>query len=115
MRFVNRKKLSIKYSQNFLKDSQLVAKLVSRSTIKQGDLVYEIGPGKGIITEQLLKVGAEVVAIEKDKKLCETLRQRFKNKKRLRLSMVTSLNFTCRKEKLIKYFLIFLFFLQPIS
>jgi len=106
-----RKDLPIKYSQNFLKDSQLVAKLVSRSTIKQGDLVYEIGPGKGIIVEQLLKVGAEVVAIEKDKKLCEALRRRFKNKKKIKIICGDFLKFQLPRRKAYKIFSNIPFFL----
>jgi 23S rRNA (adenine-N6)-dimethyltransferase len=45
----------IKYSQNFLKNPKLVEELLGKSSIALNDLVYEIGPGKGIITEQLAK------------------------------------------------------------
>ena len=43
------------YSQNFLKDKTLVANLINQSSITKDDVVYEIGAGEGIITEQLLK------------------------------------------------------------
>lgn len=40
----------LSHSQNFLRNSKLVAKLVADSGINSDDTVFEIGPGKGIIT-----------------------------------------------------------------
>ncbi len=54
-------------SQNFLIDKNIIQKLVSLAAIKPGDLVLEIGSGPGAITEELLTVGAKVVAVEKDR------------------------------------------------
>jgi 23S rRNA (adenine-N6)-dimethyltransferase len=68
---------SIFYSQNFLKDPRLVASLLDRCHIGHDDIVYEIGPGKGIITEQLALRCARVVAIEKDPRLSAILIQKF--------------------------------------
>lgn len=68
---------SIIYSQHFLKDSRLVASLLDSSTIGHDDVVYEIGPGKGIITEQLALRCKQVVAIEKDMRLSALLLQKF--------------------------------------
>ncbi|TMC96650.1 MAG: hypothetical protein E6J22_01380 [Chloroflexi bacterium] len=44
---------NIFYAQHFLKDPRLVTSLLDRCTIGYDDVVYEIGPGKGMITEQL--------------------------------------------------------------
>jgi 23S rRNA (adenine-N6)-dimethyltransferase len=68
---------SVVYSQNFLKSSRLVASLLDRCTIGSGDIVYEIGPGKGIITAQLARRCQQVIAIEKDPLLAAALQQRF--------------------------------------
>ncbi len=68
---------SILYAQNFLKDSRLIASLLEGSSISSDDLVYEIGPGKGIITEQLALCCKQVVAIEKDPHLAALLLQKF--------------------------------------
>lgn len=68
---------SILYSQNFLRDSCLVTSLIAQSTIGRDDVVYEIGPGKGIITEQLALRSKRVVAIEKDPRLSTLLLQKF--------------------------------------
>lgn len=65
------------YTQNFLKDSRLVTSLLDRSSIGPDDVVYEIGPGKGIITEQLARRSKRVVAVEKDPRLATFLLQKF--------------------------------------
>lgn len=65
------------YAQHFLKDSSLVASLLARCDIGDNDVVYEIGPGKGIITEQLALCCKQVVAIEKDPRLAALLRPQF--------------------------------------
>ena len=67
----------IAYAQNFLKDPCLVAALLNRCDLAPGDIVYEIGPGKCILTEQLARRVRRVIAIEKDPRLAALLRQRF--------------------------------------
>jgi 23S rRNA (adenine-N6)-dimethyltransferase len=68
---------SILYSQNFLRVPALAASLLGKCDIGICDAVYEIGPGKGILTEQLGLRCKQVVAIEKDPRLAELLRRRF--------------------------------------
>jgi len=63
--------------QHFLKNFAYAAKLAHSAGIKDGDTVLEIGPGKGILTEALLKTGARVVAIEKDEALVQILSEKF--------------------------------------
>lgn len=60
-------------SQNFLIDGNVLKKIVSMAGIEPGDAVLEIGPGPGALTEQLLKAGAEVTAVEKDRVLAKGL------------------------------------------
>lgn len=64
-------------AQNFIKYPRLVAEMLAVSDIRQTDLVLEIGPGKGIITEQLCKRARRVIGVEKDKELVERLRTKF--------------------------------------
>jgi 16S rRNA A1518/A1519 N6-dimethyltransferase RsmA/KsgA/DIM1 with predicted DNA glycosylase/AP lyase activity len=71
------KRLSLSHSQNFLRDPYLIDHLLDRSTIQSHDLVYEVGPGTGIITERLARCCSRVVAIEKDRQLAAYLRNRF--------------------------------------
>jgi 23S rRNA (adenine-N6)-dimethyltransferase len=70
----------IKYTQNFLKDVQLVEKIVSLADIKAGDIVLEIGPGKGIITKVLAEKVTEsgqVIAVELDQTFATQLTSDF--------------------------------------
>jgi len=68
---------SILYSQNFLKKPELVQHLLEKSSIGPNDTVYEIGPGRGIITEQLASRCKKVITIEKDQELFSKLKDRF--------------------------------------
>src|SRR5437868_11549702 len=60
-------------SQNFLIDGNIVNKILDSSEVQSGDLVLEIGPGPGVLTEALLQRGARVVAVEMDDKLSAAL------------------------------------------
>ncbi|RPJ18862.1 MAG: 23S ribosomal RNA methyltransferase Erm [Chloroflexi bacterium] len=66
-------------AQNFLRSSKLVRSMLDVSSIEAGDIVYEIGPGRGIITAQLAQVARKVVAIEKDSNLAQGLCRRFQD------------------------------------
>jgi 16S rRNA (adenine1518-N6/adenine1519-N6)-dimethyltransferase len=63
--------------QNFLHDHNILKKLVDASDVQQGDVVVEIGPGTGTLTEALLERGCRVIACELDKGLTGLLRDRF--------------------------------------
>jgi len=65
-----------KLGQNFLIDHNLIRKLVDASGVGAGDLVLEIGPGTGTMTEELLDRGCRVVACELDAEMAELLRDR---------------------------------------
>lgn len=62
-----------KLSQNFLIDGNILRNIVKEAHITPGDLVLEIGPGPGALTEILLENGAFVVAIETDRVLANAL------------------------------------------
>ena len=64
-------------AQNFLRSSKLVRLLLATSSIRSNDVVYEIGPGRGIITTELARIAHKVIAIEKDPILVGDLRQQF--------------------------------------
>jgi 16S rRNA (adenine1518-N6/adenine1519-N6)-dimethyltransferase len=51
--------------------------MVALSAPTPNDTVLEIGPGKGVLTEQLLATGAKVIAIEKDDRLIPYLNELF--------------------------------------
>lgn len=60
-------------SQNFLIDGNIIRKIVSTADVKKNDLVLEVGPGPGSLTEALLGAGANVMAVEKDTVLANAL------------------------------------------
>lgn len=64
------------FGQNFLIDHNLIRKLVDESGVGVGDVVLEVGPGTGVLTEELLGRGCRVVAAEIDRGLCKLLRER---------------------------------------
>ena len=74
-----RQQRQICLAQNFLRSPKLVRRLVGMSTIGPSDVVYEIGPGNGIITAALASVARQVIAIEKDPELVRRLRERFRS------------------------------------
>src|SRR5258708_6899500 len=59
--------------QHFLTGTWAATSLVKATGMKEGDVVLEIGPGKGALTKEILKTGAHVVAIEKDEALADLL------------------------------------------
>lgn len=63
--------------QNFLKSEIALRKIVEAGEIKQGDVILEIGPGKGALTSKLLENAKTVIAIEKDRELFELLKIKF--------------------------------------
>ncbi|GMQ59536.1 16S rRNA (adenine(1518)-N(6)/adenine(1519)-N(6)) -dimethyltransferase RsmA [Vallitalea sediminicola] len=62
-----------KFGQNFLIDSHVLNKIVTSSDINKEDVVIEIGPGIGSLTQQLAENAKQVIAIEIDKKLIPIL------------------------------------------
>jgi len=62
--------------QNFLHDQNLARWIVNQAEIIPDDYVVEIGPGLGALTKLALEKGANVLAIEKDTRLANFLRER---------------------------------------
>lgn len=63
--------------QHFLKDKNIVRKIVELSAIKENESVWEIGPGKGILTEELLQKKYKLKCFEIDKTLIPILHEKF--------------------------------------
>lgn len=55
--------------QNFLNDPNILRKICATAKLHKEDHVIEIGPGKGSLTEHLVRGAGRVTAIEKDKRL----------------------------------------------
>lgn len=65
------------FGQNFLLDQNLIRKLVDAAGVGAGDVVLEVGPGTGTLTDELMARGCVVVAAEIDRGLCAHLRERY--------------------------------------
>ena len=63
--------------QNFLHDANQLRRIINAAELSKVDKVLEIGPGLGPLTKLLLENAGEVLAIEKDARLVEFLRERF--------------------------------------
>lgn len=83
----------IKYSQNFLGNDSLVRDLLTKTSISSNDIVYEIGAGSGIITQELCKKAKRVIAFELDRNLYDKLLKRFQGNKSLDLKPVDFLSY----------------------
>lgn len=63
--------------QHFLRSERALSEIIDAGDPHALDLVLEIGPGEGVLTERLLKLAGKVVAVEKDDELYENLKNKF--------------------------------------
>ncbi len=61
--------------QNFLLDGQLLDRIAAVPGDLTGQTVYEVGPGPGGLTRALLKAGATVIAVERDRRCLPALEE----------------------------------------
>ena len=76
---------SRKLGQNFLVDGNLRRWILGDAAPRAGELVIEIGPGLGALTEPLLAAGVDLIAIEFDRRLADYLARRLGGHPNLRL------------------------------
>lgn len=74
-----------RYGQNFLIDDNVLENIVNASNVTEEDLVIEIGPGLGNLTEYLLDRAKYVLLVEIDSKMIEVLNHRFNDRKNFTL------------------------------
>ena len=67
---------SHRLGQNFMIDGNLLRLVAEAAQVSSGEMVIEVGPGTGSLTEELLARGANVVAVEIDHHLVDLLRER---------------------------------------
>lgn len=66
-----------RFGQHFLVDGNLMRKLVASAELHQSDVVVEVGPGTGGLTDLLVPRVRQVLAVEVDRDLCAILEERF--------------------------------------
>ncbi|MCK4307057.1 ribosomal RNA small subunit methyltransferase A [candidate division WOR-3 bacterium] len=70
-------KPSKQFGQSFLVDEKIAERIIRLSEISQEDVVLEVGPGLGILTQYLCAYAKKVFAVEKDPLLFRYLTQKF--------------------------------------
>jgi len=61
------------FAQHWLRSEKALSRIVAAAALTKSDRVLEIGPGTGILTDQLLPLAETVVAVEIDRDLCALL------------------------------------------
>jgi 16S rRNA (adenine1518-N6/adenine1519-N6)-dimethyltransferase len=84
--------------QNFLHNKSILNTMVKVANIDENDLILEIGPGTGSLTNELLKTKAKIVSVEADNRMEEILNNQFKEYSNFKLVI----------EDIRKYYPIFL-------
>lgn len=68
-----------KFGQNFLIDEHVLDKIIAAAGVTKEDMVLEIGPGFGTMTQYLAEAAKEVIAVEIDKTLIPILQDTLKD------------------------------------
>ena len=95
---MRRKQKGAKLGQHLLTNVGIAKIVAYESGAGAGSRVYEIGPGKGILTRELLALGATVHAVEKDPSMVEYLAQEFE--KEIREKKLSALEGKIKHEHL---------------
>jgi 16S rRNA (adenine1518-N6/adenine1519-N6)-dimethyltransferase len=91
-------RLTKSLGQNFLHDGNQLRRIIRAAELAAGDRVLEIGPGLGALTGHLLEGGARVLAVEKDRRLADCLRERFGARDGLELVVADALDYLKRPD-----------------
>jgi 23S rRNA (adenine-N6)-dimethyltransferase len=86
------------HGQHFLASTRLAADLVRASGVRAGELVVDIGAGRGILTAELAQCGARVVALELDPGLAGLLRKRFAGDRRVEVVVADAVHWRVPAE-----------------
>lgn len=77
-----------KFGQNFLTDqNSILNKIIDVSKVNGDDIILEIGPGEGALTQKMLEIAKKVICIEIDRDLEKILNSKFLNNPKFELVM----------------------------
>jgi len=82
-----------RFGQHFLRDSEVLRRIVAAIDPQPGERLVEIGPGLGALTAPLLAAVGELDVVELDRDLLEPLRARCAGRGRLRIHQADALTF----------------------
>lgn len=66
-------------SQSFLQSRGMAKKIVDALCLSKKDTVLEVGPGTGMLTEFLVEKAKRVIVVEKDERMVQVIKEKFKN------------------------------------
>lgn len=71
--------------QSFLVNREILKKIIKTANPQSNDIILEIGPGIGVLTQELAKKVKKVIAIEKDPKMIEILKETLRDFKNIKI------------------------------
>ena len=78
-------KYNLLMGQHFLRDKDVLARIIDAAQIGSGDTVLEVGPGTGVLTRELAVRAKKVIAVEKDQRFVEFLKEKFSSTKNIEI------------------------------
>ncbi|MFH1540818.1 MAG: 16S rRNA (adenine(1518)-N(6)/adenine(1519)-N(6))-dimethyltransferase RsmA [Elusimicrobiota bacterium] len=91
------------FGQNFLVDRNIARKIVNSANVLTSDTIIEIGPGHGILTDDLKNKSDEIIAVEIDKKLVLKLSEKYKNQKNIKIINEDFLKYNLPEKQKLKF------------
>ncbi len=85
--------------QNFLINSEVLKKIIKAANLQPDDIVLEIGPGIGVLTQELAKKAQKIIAVEKDPKMTEILKETLSGFKNVQIINKDILKFPVNSEQ----------------
>lgn len=89
--------------QNFLKNKGILEEMARAGEVSKKDVVLEVGPGHGELTEMLAQKAKKVIAVEKDQELVTFLKEKFSSRSNVEIFEGDILKLSPAKLKLKKY------------
>jgi len=90
--------------QNFLIDKTAIKKIIEAADLNSNDVVLEIGPGSGVLTKELAQRAEKVIAVEKDQRMIEILKEElkgFNNVEVIQGDILKNIKFKNKKYKVV--------------
>lgn len=87
-----------RFAQHWLTSQVVLRQIIAAANIQGCDRILEIGPGRGVLTRELLAQAQSVISVELDRDLCKSLRHTFKDQEHFTLLELDFLNLDVATE-----------------
>src|SRR5262245_48504228 len=84
--------------QNFLVNTKILSTILETANLSGADTILEVGPGLGILTQELAKQAGKVIAVEKDLNMVAILQEVLKDYKNVEIVQADILDYTLEIE-----------------